>query len=178
VVNKDLTIIDGHSRKHEMEKIGKGVVWVSVPDRLLTEKEYKEFNAVFDLAKAGEPDVLMIETMFGDEFMQEWDITVKGRGIDEEPSEGDRTLDIKVSPVLKSPKEKAIELYNMFNDCIRLHLVLDIESMKQQIIKHNKQSALMVAGEVLSFSKAHSISLLEDNLYWEEVMEEIKNLEP
>ena len=74
VVNQDLSIVDGHSRKKEMQDQGVSDVWVSVPSRLLTEKEYKELNAVFDLAKAGDPDMLFIEEEFGDEFIQEWDL--------------------------------------------------------------------------------------------------------
>jgi hypothetical protein len=75
VVNKDLSIIDGHSRKKDLTEDGVKEVWVSVPSRQLTEKEYKEFNAIFDIAKAGDPDMQMIEETLGEEGMEEWDMT-------------------------------------------------------------------------------------------------------
>lgn len=74
ICNTDLTIIDGHSRKRDLIEKGIKEVWVSVPDRPLTEKEYKEFNAIIDLAKAGDPDLVMIEEELGEEVMEEWDL--------------------------------------------------------------------------------------------------------
>jgi len=74
VVNKDLAIIDGHSRKKDLLEQGIQEVWVSVPSRQLTDKEYREFNAVFDVAKASDPDYIMMEETLGDDTMEEWDL--------------------------------------------------------------------------------------------------------
>lgn len=74
ICNSDLTIIDGHSRKRELIENNVEEVWVSVPDRPLTDKEYKEFNAIIDLAKAGDPDMVMIEEELGEDVMEEWDL--------------------------------------------------------------------------------------------------------
>jgi hypothetical protein len=74
IVNKDLTLIDGHSRKLDLQAKGIKEVWVTVPDRQLTDKEYKELNAVYDLAKAGEVDTMTIEAMLEDEVLDEWDL--------------------------------------------------------------------------------------------------------
>jgi len=73
-VNDDLTIIDGHSRKSELEMRGIEEVWVSVPSRPLTDEEYKEMNAMFDHARAGEVDKFMTENLFRDEMLIEWDL--------------------------------------------------------------------------------------------------------
>lgn len=74
ICNKDLNIIDGHSRKKDLEENGVKDVWVSVPSRQLTKKEYDEFNAIIDLARAGDPDMKMIEENIGEEAMEEWDL--------------------------------------------------------------------------------------------------------
>lgn len=72
VVNADMTIIDGHSRKSEFMERGITEVWVSVPDRELTEAEYKEMNAVFDAARASDVDMFMVGNMFDDVVLDEW----------------------------------------------------------------------------------------------------------
>lgn len=80
VANLDLTIIDGHSRVEDAIKNGVEEVWVSLPSRLLTEEEYNEMNAIFDLAQAGDMDMFMVKNTLGDEVITEWDINeTKGK---------------------------------------------------------------------------------------------------
>lgn len=74
IVNKDRMIIDGHSRKKELIEQGIKTAKFFMPSRLLSPEEYKELNAIFDLARAGDPDLAMIEELFGDEFMTEWQL--------------------------------------------------------------------------------------------------------
>lgn len=74
VANADLMIIDGHSRKAELISRGIEEVWVSLPDRMLTKRDYDEMNAIFDVAKAGEPDLLLMEETLGAEFFDDWDL--------------------------------------------------------------------------------------------------------
>lgn len=105
VCNSDLSIIDGHSRKKELLASGIKDVWVSVPSRKLTKKEYEEFNAVFDLAKAGDSDMMLIEETFGDEFMEEWDLeSIKKPEVVEDNFEGQAP---------KMPITKAGDIYEM-----------------------------------------------------------------
>lgn len=94
IVNTDYTIIDGHSRKKELEEKGIAEVYVSMPSRKLSKKEYDEMNAVFDLAKAGDPDTMMMEETFGDEFMEEWELksSINDDNEPEEPSGYDSSL--------------------------------------------------------------------------------------
>lgn len=73
IINTDYSIIDGHSRKKELEAEGVDEVWASMPSRLLTDEEYKEMNAIYDHARAGEVDRFMIENLFDDEMLTEWD---------------------------------------------------------------------------------------------------------
>lgn len=74
VANLDNIIIDGHKRKQDLLDDGVTEVWVSYPSRLLTEQEYLEMNAVYDIAKAGDPDQFMIEQILSDDLLEEWDM--------------------------------------------------------------------------------------------------------
>src|SRR5688572_10428896 len=58
IANKDLSLIDGHSRLTVNED---ELVKVFVPSRQLSPTEYSQMNAVFDIAKAGEPDLQILE---------------------------------------------------------------------------------------------------------------------
>lgn len=72
IANKDLTIIDGHSRS-ELSNPDEQVQ-VFVPNRQLSPQEYKEMNAIYDLARAGEVDMQIMEEQFKEEFFEEWEI--------------------------------------------------------------------------------------------------------
>lgn len=106
-VNSDLTIIDGHSRKKELMERGIEEIWVSVPSRPLTDEEYKEMNAMFDVAKVGEPDMLMIEEILGDDVIEEWDL---------EKNEPAEIKEIQINPFKKThvllsfPPERMIDI--------------------------------------------------------------------
>ena len=73
ICNRDLTIIDGNSRLEEIIKTGVKKVWVSVPDKQLSETEFKQFNALHDLAVAGESDMVLIEEIIGEEVLNEFE---------------------------------------------------------------------------------------------------------
>lgn len=72
IVNKDLQIIDGHSRNELANP--DDMVFVFVPDRQLKAEEYKEMNALYDMAKAGNTDTQILEQQFNDQFFEEWEI--------------------------------------------------------------------------------------------------------
>jgi len=70
ICNADLTLIDGHSR-FELNK--SEVLNVFVPSRQLTPDEYRQMNAMFDVAKAGDIDWGIIEN-WETHILSEWDI--------------------------------------------------------------------------------------------------------
>lgn len=72
IINKDLTIIDGHTRNELTDPDEK--VSVFAPSRQLTDKEYKEMNAIYDIAKAGIPDLQIIEQFVSEEIFEEYEI--------------------------------------------------------------------------------------------------------
>jgi ParB-like chromosome segregation protein Spo0J len=110
IVNQDMSIIDGHSRKTDLEEQGVEEVWVSVPSRPLTEKEYKEFNAIIDIAKAGQPNMVIVEEVLQDELMQEWDLKetddLKMREVEIKPF-------VRTHVLLSFPPEKMIEIQEL-----------------------------------------------------------------
>lgn len=77
IANADMSLIDGHSRKKELIEKGRTEAWVSFPSRQLTDEEYKELNAMYDVAKAGEVDTFMMENMFDDDLLEEWELKNK-----------------------------------------------------------------------------------------------------
>lgn len=70
IVNADYSMIDGHAR---LEMYPEGTGNYFVPDRQLGEEDEKELNALFDYARAGDPDLFMIENILGEEVLDEWD---------------------------------------------------------------------------------------------------------
>lgn len=71
IVNKDLSIIDGHSRLETCSP--DDVLKVFAPSRQLSKREYDEFNAVYDQAKAGDFDLNIAFENLGQEFVTDWD---------------------------------------------------------------------------------------------------------
>lgn len=108
VVNKDLSIIDGHSRKKELMESGVVEVWVSVPSRQLTQKEYDVMNAMFDVAKAGDPDYILMEETLVEETMQEWELSSDKD--DSKPKTVDLKPYKKTHILLSFPPEKLVHI--------------------------------------------------------------------
>lgn len=65
IVNTDMMLIDGNSRLQEALEAGEPKIWVSMPNRKLTPKEFQEMSAMYDFAKAGEIDMDSIEKDLG-----------------------------------------------------------------------------------------------------------------
>jgi hypothetical protein len=78
VNSQKLYLIDGNSRLQEEKEQGSKKIWVAVPDRVLTPKEFKEMSAMFDFAKAGEIDTERIEGDLGKskDFYEKWNLTM------------------------------------------------------------------------------------------------------
>lgn len=97
VANLNGDLIDGHSRKKDLVEQGIIKAWVSLPNRLLTDKEYKRFNAVFDIAKAGMPDIMIMEEVLGEEFLDEWELRDAKLKV---PGSDELTADAKNKPAI------------------------------------------------------------------------------
>lgn len=75
---KSIMLVDGNSRLEKAMEQGKKKIWVSVPDRKLTPKEFREMSAMFDLAKAGDVDMERIQGDIGKtkDFYDQWNLKV------------------------------------------------------------------------------------------------------
>jgi len=78
VVNTDFTLIDGNSRLEQAKERGEKKLWVSMPNRKLTVKEFEEMSAMFDFAKASEVDLDRIKRDKGStaDFYEKWGLEV------------------------------------------------------------------------------------------------------
>jgi hypothetical protein len=74
ILNLDGTLINGNSRVEKAKADGDKYISASVPNRMLTKKEFTEFSALFDAAVAGEVDMLRIKDELGTTagFFKEW----------------------------------------------------------------------------------------------------------
>jgi len=83
ILNTDYTLIDGNTRIEKAKELGEKKVWASIPDRKLTPKEFTEFAAMYDFAKAGEVDIERIKDELGntESFFKSWgmDIPMKAQ---------------------------------------------------------------------------------------------------
>lgn len=83
ILNTDYTLIDGNTRIEKAKELGEKKVWASMPDRKLTPKEFTEFAAMYDFAKAGEVDIERIKDELGntESFFKSWgmDIPMKAQ---------------------------------------------------------------------------------------------------
>lgn len=84
ILNADFTLIDGNTRVEEAKERGIKKVWASMPDRKLTPKEFNEFSAMYDMARAGEVDVLRIKQELGttDNFFKKWGFELPKASLD------------------------------------------------------------------------------------------------
>lgn len=65
IVNTDMMLIDGHSRLKEAIAKGEKFIWASMPNRKLTPKEYKQMNAIYDMATASDIDEKLLAQALG-----------------------------------------------------------------------------------------------------------------
>jgi len=98
VCNTDLVLIDGNSRLLEAKEKGLKKIWVSMPKKKMSPKDFKEMSAMFDFAKAGEVDMERIEGDLGKtkDFFDQWKMTVPMHLLDKMG---------KNAPVVKYPEQ-------------------------------------------------------------------------
>lgn len=74
ILNLDMELIDGNTRWEKAKEKKLKFIDASIPNRKLTPKEFNEFSAMYDMARAGEVDVLRIKQELGtsDDFFEQW----------------------------------------------------------------------------------------------------------
>lgn len=75
---KKLDLVDGNSRLDEAIEKQKKKLWVSVPDRKLTPKEFQEMSSMFDASNAGDVDMERIKGDLGKtkDWYDKWNLGV------------------------------------------------------------------------------------------------------
>jgi hypothetical protein len=74
ILNADYTLIDGNTRVEKAKEKGIKKIDASIPNRKLTPKEFADFSAMYDMARAGEVDILRIKEELGttDDWFKKW----------------------------------------------------------------------------------------------------------
>lgn len=74
IINTDYELIDGNNRLKKAIELKHKKIAASIPNRKLTPKEFSEFSAMYDMARAGEVDVLRIKEELGTttSFFKKW----------------------------------------------------------------------------------------------------------
>lgn len=85
ILNLDYTLIDGNTRWEEAKAKKKKYIDASIPNRKLTPKEFLEFSAMYDMARAGEVDVLRIKEELGttDQFFKDWGFALPQKALNQ-----------------------------------------------------------------------------------------------
>lgn len=113
ICNKDLTLINGNTNWERALKDKEKRISVSIPDRQLTPKEFREFAAMFDAIRAGEVDILRIKQELGTtaSFFKEWGMEMPGTALNKlaELEKADGKIVANVAKG-KEMKKSAIEL--------------------------------------------------------------------
>jgi len=108
IANKDLQLLDGNSRLELLNPNEE--VAVFVPDKQLNEKQAKELNAIYDLARAGDSDHEILEETFDDEFFEEWELE-KAREL--EPKKIELKPYKKTHILLSFPPERMMDIQKL-----------------------------------------------------------------
>lgn len=129
ILNADMSLIDGHSRL-ELHPEGKGRYFI--PDRQLMENEEKELNALFDLARAGDPDMFMIEQILDESTLDEWD------GSDEEPKTAKKTEPGAKYPLVPQYDEKYEAIVILCSNSLDTTAIKDALGIERAMSYKNK----------------------------------------
>lgn len=83
IINTDFTLIDGNTRLEKAKELNHKKIWAAMPDRKLTPKEFNEFSAMYDMAKAGEVDLDRIKNELGthEQFFKDWGLELPKEAI-------------------------------------------------------------------------------------------------
>lgn len=144
ILNADLSLIDGHSRL-EMYPEGKGNYFV--PSRQLNDKDEKELNALFDVARAGDPDLFMIEQILDEETLLEWDGTGKKKkgGSGDDKKQGKYPL----VPQYDEKYEAIVIMCTNSIDTVFIKNALGVERMMSYKNKAVKETSIVTAKQFI-----------------------------
>lgn len=142
ILNADNSLIDGHSRL-ELNPTGKGYYFK--PDQQLSESDEKELNALFDLARAGNPDMFMIEQILGDDIMDEWNADEKPK----KKGKDDKLSKYPLTPQYDERHEAIVILCNASIDTTFIKDALGIKKTMSYKNKSVKETSIITAKQFI-----------------------------
>lgn len=158
IINKDFTLIDGNTRLEKAKQLKKQFIDASMPDRQLTPKEFKEFSALFDLARAGEVDVLRIKEELGttDSFFKKWGLEMPKQALNKlaELEKNERVInptssrkiaesakEIKLRPIsLLFTTEESTEYIKLAEALYKQFKVDNVTDLSMKVIRATKRT--------------------------------------
>lgn len=150
IINADYSLIDGHSR---LEKRPTGLGNYFMPDKLLSQNDEKELNALFDLARAGKPDMFMIEQILGDEFITEWETDLKKQ---KKIKKEDKNVKYPLVPVYDEKYEAIVILCSASIDTTFIKNALGISKAMSYKNKVVKETSIITAKQFIEAWKQRS----------------------
>lgn len=157
VINTDYTLIDGNTRLEKAKVLGHKKIWVSIPDRKLTVKEFNEFSAMYDMARAGEVDVLRIREELGTtaSFFKKWGMDMPEVALSKlaelEKNEAvvnptasrkipDKAKEIQLRPIaLLFTVEESVEYISIAEGLFKRFKVDNVTDLAMAVIKYTKK---------------------------------------
>lgn len=152
ILNKDFSLIDGHSRL-EQNPEGKGFYFM--PDKQLNESDEKELNALFDLARAGDPDLFMIEQILGDEIFTEWQST-EGKKKGAKAAEDEKNSKYPLVPQFDEKHEAIVIMCSNSIDSLFIKNALGIEPHMSYKNKAVKETSIVLSKQFIDKWKSKS----------------------
>lgn len=158
ILNKDFTLIDGNTRVEKARQMGWKKIGASMPDRLLTPKEFTEFAAMYDMARAGEVDILRIREELGttESFFKKWGMELPEKALaklaEMEKNEAvvnptasrkipEKAQNIALRPIsLLYTAEEANEFLNIAESLYNKYKVDNVTDLCMALVKQAKKS--------------------------------------
>lgn len=111
ILNADFTLIDGNTRVEQAKEMGLKKIDASMPNRKLTPKEFTEFAAMYDMARAGEVDILRIKEELGTtaSFFKKWGFEPPAKALAALAEMEKNEAVINPTKVANAAKEKEVE---------------------------------------------------------------------
>ena len=151
ILNADMSLIDGHSR---LEKFPEGAGMYFIPSKQLSEKDEKELNALFDLIKAGDPDMFMIEQLIEDEWLDE--LGLDGKPAKGKAGKGEDNAKYPLVPQYDEKHEAIVIICSNFIDTTFIKNALDIEQAMSYKNKNVKETSIITAKKFIEKWKSKS----------------------
>lgn len=158
ILNSDFTLIDGNTRVEEARERKIKKLDASMPNRKLTPKEFNEFAAMYDFARAGEVDVLRIQEELGSsrDFFKSWGMEMPEQALSKlaemeknekviNPTQAkkvdDKAIEIATSRIaLLFTKEEADEYIRLSESLYSRFKVDNVTDLALKIIRYVKKT--------------------------------------